>query len=57
MAGTSSEECEVGVERHLSAIEEQQVIEREEHTRFAQTRGDVEDVPPERLHLADAAPR
>ena len=46
------EEREVGVERHLSAIEEQQVIEREEHARFAQARGDVEDVPPQRLHRA-----
>ena len=38
------QEREVGIERHLSAIEEQQVVEREEHARFAQTRGDVEDV-------------
>ena len=27
------------------------MVEREEHARFAQARGDVEDVPPERLHL------
>ena len=51
------EQREVGVERHLAAIEEQQVVEREEHARFAQARGDVEDVAAGAAAPPGAAPR
>ncbi len=46
------EQPEIGVERKLTAVEVQQMIEREEDARLAQPRRDLEHVAPKRLQLA-----
>ncbi len=43
---------QVRLERHLAAIEVQQMVQREEHVGFAEAGDHLEDVASKRLHVA-----